>query len=64
MTRLLRASVVVIGLVLALQACGPGRAPAGQAPMVQMTAEALDTLRQQFNTTPDEPRVILLLSPT
>jgi hypothetical protein len=29
-----------------------------------MTAETLDTLRQQFNAAPDEPRVILLLSPT
>ena len=62
--RSLRTVLVVVGLVLAIQACGPGRAPSGQAPMVQMTAESLETLRQQFNAAPDEPRVILLLSPT
>jgi hypothetical protein len=54
----------VIALLLALQACGPGVAPQGQPPMVQMTTEALETLRGQFNATPDIPRVILLLSPT
>ena len=62
--RSLRALGVVAGLVLAITACGPGTAPVGQAPMVTMTAEALETVRQQFNAAADGPRVVLLLSPT
>jgi len=62
--RPLRALVVVAGLVLAINACGPGTAPVGQAPMVTMTADALETVRHQFNAAADGPRVILLLAPT
>lgn len=62
--RSLRAGLIVSGLIFASQACGPGLAPAGQAAMVQLTPEALETLRREFNAAPDVPRVILLLSPT
>lgn len=57
-------SLVVAASALAILACGPGREPVGQAPMVEITAASLETLRQQFNAASDRPRVVLLLSPT
>jgi hypothetical protein len=62
--RSLRSLIVIASLVLANNACGPGNAPVGQAPMVTMTAETLATLRQHFNESAASPRVVLLLSPT
>lgn len=64
MTRHVRWLPVVVVLALTLQACGPGNAPAGQPPMERMTAETLETVRQQFNAAPEATRVVLLLSPT
>ena len=46
-------------------ACGPGKAPAGQAGLVTLSAQtALDPVKQPFNAAAGEHRVILLLSPT
>lgn len=50
--------------VLGVGACGPGAAPGGQPPMVVMTEQAMETVRQQFNQAADQTRVVLLLSPT
>ena len=57
---MLASAVVAAGVV----ACGPGTAPAGQPPMVLLTAQTLETVRQEFNQASDRSRVILLLSPT
>lgn len=51
-------------LECSLVACGPGTTPAGQQPMAVLTAQTLETLRQDFNQASDRPRVVLLLSPT
>ncbi len=64
MTRLLRTLSIIALLALTLQGCGPGNAPAGQPPMITMTAEAMETLQEQFNAAPEATRVVLLLSPT
>ena len=52
------------GVLLAAGACGPGATPTGQSPMVTLNEQSLQTLRQDFNASADQTRVILLLSPT
>jgi CBS-domain-containing membrane protein len=42
----------------------PGRPPAGQPPLVEITGPALAALQAEFNRTPSSLRIILLLSPT
>jgi hypothetical protein len=59
-----RMRLVITLLTVAIAACGPGRAPTGQPPMVTKTTETLEALRQEFNAAPDAKRVVLLLSPT
>lgn len=61
-TRIRTAVVFATGLLAA--ACGPGTAPTGQPPMVTLTAQTLEVVRQQFNQDADQARVVLLLSPT
>ncbi len=59
--------VVACAAVLALAAryfLGSHRVPAGQPPLANLTGASLDSLRSDFNRTPDQVRVILLLSPT
>lgn len=63
-TRHLGALVALAVLSCGLVACGPGTAPVGQPPMVFLTEQTLETVRQAFNETSDRPRVVLLLSPT
>ena len=55
---LLATAVAVTG------ACGPGTTPAGQPPMAAITRESVESLREAFNQTSDQTRVILLLAPT
>jgi hypothetical protein len=42
----------------------PGRPPAGQPPLVEITGPALVDLQAEFNRTSSNLRIILLLSPT
>ena len=42
----------------------PGRPPAGQPPLVEITASSLVALQSEFNRTSSGLRIILLLSPT
>jgi hypothetical protein len=60
--------VVAIGaVVLALGArlyFAGHRAPTGQPPLVELTSDSLDSLKDDFNRSSDGIRIILLLSPT
>jgi hypothetical protein len=38
--------------------------PAGQPPLADLTDASLNSLRDDFNRSPDQVRIILLLSPT
>jgi len=42
----------------------PGRPPAGQPPLVEITGPSLVALQAEFNRTSSSLRIILLLSPT
>jgi CBS-domain-containing membrane protein len=42
----------------------PGRPPAGQPPLVEITGPSLAALQAEFNRTSYSLRIILLLSPT
>ena len=42
----------------------PGRPPAGQPPLVEITGPSLAALQAEFNRTLSSLRIILLLSPT
>jgi hypothetical protein len=53
----------VLGIA-ALAEYGPRETPAGQPPLVRLSASNLDTLRQSFNDSADTVRVLALLSPT
>lgn len=59
-----RRSFLLTALAMIPTACGAGRPPAGQLPLVTITGATLETLRSDFNAAGDEVRVILLLSPT
>jgi hypothetical protein len=57
------ARFAVLGAIVTA-ACGPGKSPTGQPPMVTISKTAVDAFRQDFNAAADRARVILLLSPT
>ena len=42
----------------------PGRSPAGQPPLAEITGPLLVALQAEFNRTSSSLRIILLLSPT
>lgn len=58
------AFVVVVALAIAWVLLGPGEAPAGQPPVVTLDSTSLEALRTDFNRDANQPRVIVLLSPT
>ena len=66
MTRNKRILVAVISAVLLLLAgvylWGPSKTPAGQPPLA--TLSGLGEFQSLFDSAADQPRVILLLSPT
>ncbi len=51
-------------LAIGWQYWGPGRAPAGQPELAELTAQALAELRGDFNAAAGQTRVVALLSPT
>jgi hypothetical protein len=68
MTRRIRMLLVVavlllLGLAGWYQFAGQ-RVPAGQVPLTALTAASLDPLKDEFNRSSDQVRVLLLLSPT
>jgi hypothetical protein len=62
-----RRTLGIFGVVMVLvvgAAWGPGETPPGQPPLVALNSESLRSLRADFNRDVDQPRVIVLLSPT
>jgi len=58
-------SIVSLGLLaFAYAFLNSHKAPAGQAPLSDLTAQSLETFRAQFNAAKDRTRIILLVSPT
>ena len=51
-------------LAAVLYLYGGGQAPSGQPPLRNVTAQSAGEIRNEFNAAKDEPRVLLLLSPT
>lgn len=57
--------VLVLGLaVVGRYFIGGHAVPAGQLPLTEVTQNNLDSLKNDFNRTPDQIRIVLLLSPT
>lgn len=61
---ILGAILVAVLLVTAIYLYGGGNAPSGQPPLQNVTAEGAGEIKAEFNAAKDEPRVLLLLSPT
>lgn len=61
---LLILAIVVAAAVTVGWRLRPGTAPEGQPPLGTLDAAALDAVRADFNRYADQPRVIVLLSPT
>jgi hypothetical protein len=43
---------------------GPSKTPAGQPPLSILSPSSFSEFQNAFDSAPDEPRIILLLSPT
>ena len=55
---------VLVGLLIAAVLYLYGQTPAGQPPLRNVTAQSVGEIKNEFNAAKDEPRVLLLLSPT
>ncbi len=57
---------VVVALLAAagLYLYGGGQTPAGQAPLQNLSTQSVGEIKNHFNATKDDVRVLLLLSPT
>ena len=71
MRRMLKLSLVTLGLALAVVAAGvlwlklaPRRVPSGQPPLATLEPATLAAFRDTFNGEEDGVRVLVLLSPT
>lgn len=65
-----RSAIIVLAALLALLVLGavylsvPGHVPEGQPALLQIDNQSLPELQADFDRTPDELRLILLMSPT
>lgn len=68
MTKRRRLAVIAVIVALLLAAAwyqfGGHRTAPGQPPLAELNAASLDQLRADFNAAADQPRMIVLLSPT
>lgn len=58
------AGVLVISGLIARHVLAPRHTPAGQPPLTKLTSDSLGTLRDAFNASSGEPRLLVLVSPT
>jgi hypothetical protein len=56
--------VAVVALLAVRHVAGPRRTPAGQPPLVKLSAENFDRLRDAFNAHAGQTRILAMLSPT
>jgi hypothetical protein len=63
--RLLTALVVAVLLLAAgVYLWGPSKTPAGQPPLSILSASSFSEFQSAFDSAADQPRILLLLSPT
>lgn len=63
--RLLTGALLAAFLLLAgVYLWGPSKTPAGQPPLSILSAASFTQFQSAFDSAVDEPRIILLLSPT
>lgn len=60
----LAAALAALLLAAAWYQFGGHRTAPGQPPLAELNASTIDRLRADFNAAADQPRMILLLSPT
>ena len=58
------AVIVALQLAAAWYQFGGHRTALGQPPLAELNTESLEQLRADFNAAADQPRMIVLLSPT
>lgn len=58
------AVIVALLIAAAWYQFGGHRTAPGQAPLTELSASNLEKLRADFNAAADQPRMIVLLSPT
>ena len=58
------AVIVALLLAAALYKFGGHRTAVGQPPLAELNTESREQLRADFNAAADQPRMIVLLSPT
>ena len=58
------AVIVALLLAAAWYQFGGHRTAPGQPPLAELNGGSLEQLREDFNATADQPRMIVLLSPT
>jgi hypothetical protein len=63
-TALLVGAAAIVLSVIGRYFLGGHRVPAGQPPLAELTRASIDSLKSEFNRTPDQVRIVLLLSPT
>lgn len=61
---LLVGAAAIVLSVIGRYFLGGHRVPAGQPPLAELTRASIDSLKSEFNRTPDQLRIVLLLSPT
>lgn len=65
MRKRLLIGIAVAALLLAgVYLWGPSKTPAGQPPLFVLSASNFGEFQSAFDSAPDGPRIILLLSPT
>lgn len=65
MKRILLAAVLAVVLALAgVYLWGPSKTPAGQPPLSTLSGATFSDFQSAFDSAADEPRIVLLLSPT
>ena len=68
MTKRRKLAVIAVIVALVLAAAwyqfGGHRTAPGQPPLAELSAGSLEQLRADFNAAADQPRMIVLLSPT
>ena len=58
------AFIALVVLVALFYFYGGSKTPSGQAPLRSLTAQNIGEIRDEFNATKSDVRVLLLLSPT
>jgi hypothetical protein len=61
---LVGAMVALLLLFASVYLWGPSKTPAGQAPLATLSESSFANFQSAFDSAADQPRILLLLSPT